>query len=191
MSGFIESTKGIFKMYKQLGEKAMAQIDDEQISWQANDDSNSVAVIVKHLWGNMLSRWTDFLTADGEKDWRQRDAEFENNIKDRAELMAKWEEGWQCLFAALSGLTDADLERIVYIRNEGHTVMEAITRQIGHYAYHVGQLVYISKLRSAADWQSLSIPRNQSAAFNAAKFANEKQVRHFTDGINDKPETEG
>ena len=177
---YIQNTKRLFMLYKQLGEKAMAQVDDEQLSWQANADSNSIATIVKHMWGNMLSRWTDFLTTDGEKPWRQRDAEFENDVLNRDVMMQQWEEGWQCLFNALDSMTDADLEKIVYIRNEGHTVVEAINRQIAHYSYHVGQIVYISKLRSKEDWNSLSIPRNKSADYNAGKFSQEKQVRNFT-----------
>ncbi len=177
---YIQNTKRLFMLYKQLGEKAMAQVDDEQLSWQANADSNSIATIVKHLWGNMLSRWTNFLTTDGEKPWRQRDAEFENDVLNRDVMMKQWEEGWQCLFNALDSMTDADLEKIVYIRNEGHTVVEAINRQIAHYSYHVGQIVYISKLRSKEDWNSLSIPRNKSAEYNAGKFSKEKEVRNFT-----------
>ncbi len=168
-------------MYKQLGEKALAQIDDKELTWQANEDSNSIVTIVKHMWGNMLSRWTDFLTTDGEKPWRQRDAEFEQEVLDREALMKKWSDGWQCVFNALDSITDADLERIIYIRNEGHTILEAINRQIAHYSYHVGQIVYISKLRSKEGWKSLSIPRNKSDEYNAQKFSQEKQKRNFTD----------
>jgi hypothetical protein len=175
MIQYLDSAKRQFLMYKALGEKAMAQIADDQLNWQANEDSNSATAIVKHLWGNMMSRWTDFLTTDGEKPWRQRDAEFDNEPIDRVAIMAKWEEGWQCLFGALNSITDDDLGRIIYIRNEGHTVLEAINRQISHYCYHVGQIVYISKLRSTDTWKSLSIPRNQSASYNADKFAQDKQ----------------
>lgn len=183
--GFIHSVKGIFGMYKMLGEKAIAQIDDTAFFWQQNEDSNSIALIIKHLWGNMLSRWTDFLTTDGEKPWRQRDAEFQNLGEDRAVIMQKWEEGWQRVFDTLNKLTDADLERIVYIRNEGHTVMEAINRQLAHYPYHVGQIVYIAKLHTGEAWKSLSIPRNKSAEYNDAKFAKEKERKFFTEGLND------
>ncbi len=175
-----------FMLYKQLGEKAIAQLDDTELNWQANEDSNSIANIVKHLWGNMLSRWTDFLTTDGEKPWRERDAEFEPKAMDRATVMKLWEDGWQCLFAALDSITDEDLGRIIYIRNEGDTVLSAINRQISHYAYHVGQIVYVSKLRVKEDWQSLSIPRNKSAEYNAGKFEQEKSERHFTDEWVDK-----
>ena len=173
-------------MYKQLGEKAIAQIGDQQLNWQANEESNSIVMIVKHLWGNMLSRWTDFLTTDGEKPWRLRDAEFENEGLSREAIMTKWEDGWQCLFNALNSITDNDLEKIIYIRNEGHSILEAINRQIAHYSYHVGQIVYISKLRSKEEWKSLSIPRNKSNEYNADKFAQDKQVRHFTDDWIDK-----
>jgi hypothetical protein len=181
MIQYLDSAKRQFMLYKQLGEKAIAQIDDKDLNWQANEDSNSIATIVKHLWGNMLSRWTDFLTTDGEKTWRQRDAEFEQEVLDRETLMKKWNDGWQCVFDALNSITDADLEKIVYIRNEGHTILEAINRQISHYSYHVGQIVYISKLRSKEEWKSLSIPRNKSNEYNAGKFSQEKQKRNFTD----------
>lgn len=178
---YLDSARRQFMMYKQLGEKALAQIDDKDLDWQANEDSNSIVAIMKHMWGNMLSRWTDFLTTDGEKPWRKRDAEFENEVMDRATLMKKWEEGWQCLFDALNSITDNDLEKIIYIRNEGHTILEAINRQIAHYSYHVGQIVYISKLRVKGEWNSLSIPRNKSDEYNAGKFSQEKEKRNFTD----------
>ena len=173
-------------MYKQLGEKALAQIDDNELTWHANEESNSIVTIVKHMWGNMLSRWTDFLTTDGEKPWRQRDAEFEQEVLSREALMKKWNDGWQCVFNALNSITDDDLERIIYIRNEGHTILEAINRQIAHYSYHVGQIVYISKLRSEDEWKSLSIPRNKSDEYNAGKFSQEKQKRNFTDDFIEK-----
>jgi hypothetical protein len=178
---YLDSARRQFRMYKQLGEKAIAQVEDKDLNWQPNDDSNSIAAIVKHLWGNMLSRWTDFLTTDGEKPWRQRDAEFENDIRSREELMKRWEEGWQCFFKALNSITDADLDRIIYIRNEGDTLLNAINRQMSHYSYHVGQIVYVSKMRSRGEWESLSIPKNQSKDYNAVKFAQEREVRRFTD----------
>jgi hypothetical protein len=129
----------------------------------------------------MLSRWTDFRTTDGEKPWRKRDAEFEPLTKDRQTMMQQWNEGWDCLMAALNSITDEDLQEIIYIRNEGHTILEAINRQIAHYSYHVGQIVFMAKMLRSTDWQSLSIPRNQSAQYNAGKFAQEKSQRHFTD----------
>ena len=186
MIQYLDSAKRLFMLYKQLGEKALAQIDDKELSWQANEDSNSIITIVKHMWGNMLSRWTDFLTTDGEKPWRQRDAEFEQEVLDREALMKKWNEGWQCLFDALNSIKDEDLEKIIYIRNEGQTVLDAINRQVAHYSYHVGQIVYISKLRSKEEWKSLSIPRNKSNEYNAGKFSLEKQKRNFTDDLIEK-----
>jgi hypothetical protein len=131
----------------------------------------------------MMSRWTDFLATDGEKEWRKRDAEFENDMGDREAIMQKWEEGWQCLFNALGSITDSDLARIVYIRNEGHTILEAINRQIAHYSYHVGQIVYVAKMVKNEGWISLSIPRNKSKDYNKDKFSKEKENRHFTDDL--------
>jgi hypothetical protein len=171
---FLKSAKRQFEYYKSLGEKAMEQMEDIQLFWQPNEESNSIATIVKHLEGNMLSRWTDFLTTDGEKPTRQRDAEFENNWTTRQQVIQAWNSGWQCLFDALNSITDEDLERIIYIRNEGHTVLEAINRQLAHYPYHVGQMVYIAKICTNEKWQSLSIPRNKSNDYNADKFAQEK-----------------
>lgn len=184
MVSYLESVRKQFLYYKMLGEKAMIQLPDEGLFFEFNEESNSIAVIVNHLAGNMLSRFTDFLASDGEKDWRNRDLEFVNPFQNRAELLVKWEEGWRCLLDALSVLGAADLERVVYIRNEGHTVMEAINRQLAHYPYHIGQIVFIARMIKNKEWQSLSIPRNQSAQYNAGKFAHEKARRHFTDTEN-------
>lgn len=165
----------------------MAQLEPGQLFVSANEDTNSIAVIVKHLSGNMLSRWTDFLTSDGEKAWRDRDGEFEENPElidanqAKAELLAAWEKGWACLFNALDGLTDAQLEDIVYIRNEGHTVMEAINRQLAHYPYHIGQIVFYAKMLKTGAWESLSIPKNKSTDYNADKFSKDKSIGQFTD----------
>lgn len=178
---YLSSAIRQFNFYKQLGEKAMEQVDPEQLFWHPDPESNSMAIIVNHLAGNMLSRWTDFLTSDGEKSWRQRDTEFDEMLVDKEGLMKRWNEGWECLFNALNGLTDADLGKIVYIRNEGHTVLEAINRQIAHYPYHIGQMVYIAKMTAGSDWQSLSIPKGQSESYNNQKFAAEKKRGHFTD----------
>jgi hypothetical protein len=167
---YLESVGQQFRQYKSLGEKAMAQVSDEQLFWQMNDESNSIAVIVKHLAGNMVSRWTDIFNTDGEKDWRNRDAEFVNNVESRADLMKLWEDGWACLFNCLADLRGQDLDRVIYIRNEAHTVIAAINRQLAHYPYHVGQIVYISKMMSKG-WASLSIPRNKSTDFNRDKFS--------------------
>lgn len=181
METYLTSLTRQFKYYQSLGEKTFAQLSDEQLFWQYNADSNSIGTIVKHLWGNMLSRFTDFLTADGEKSWRNRESEFDNDIGSREELITKWDEGWACLYAALSGILETDLERLVYIRNEGHTVVEALNRQLAHYAYHVGQIVYVGKMASGEQWKSLSIPRGKSGEFNSAKFSQPKERRHFTE----------
>ncbi len=180
---YLESTIKQFEYYKLLGEKAMEQLPEEKLLWQYNEESNSIATIVKHLSGNMLSRWTDLLTTDGEKEWRNRDAEFENDIQSKDELLAKWNEGWQCLLTTLKQLTADDLEKIVYIRNQGHTVMEAINRQLAHYPYHVGQIVYLAKMVSGNNWKSLSIPKGNSQSFNAEKFSAPKSRQHFTDSL--------
>jgi len=177
---YLDSVRKQFEYYKLLGEKTFAQLPDEKLFWQFNENSNSVATIVKHLWGNMLSRWTDFLTTDGEKDWRNRDAEFENDLSSRDELLAKWNEGWACLFNALNALTESDLGKMIYIRNMGHTVMEAINRQLPHYAYHVGQIVFIGKM-AADNWTSLTIPKGDSKKYNEQKFSKPKHKEHFTD----------
>jgi hypothetical protein len=216
---YLNSAKQQFQYYKQLGDKTMAQLNDEQLFWQYNDASNSIAVMAKHLWGNMMSRWTDFLTTDGEKDFRQRDEEFElrvgpslqgvdtdnaegvdndaegvnniaegvNNIAEgvdehsRAVITEKWEEGWVCLFTALDSINEDNFDTTIYIRNQGHSIPEAINRQMMHYAYHVGQMVYLGRMMKGEDWQSLSIPKGNSKAYNAEKFSQEKGKRHFTD----------
>lgn len=183
---YLESVKKQFEYYKLLGEKTFAQLEDENLFWQFNEDSNSIATIVKHLWGNMLSRWTDFLTTDGEKENRNREAEFDNDIKDRSELMQKWNEGWACLFNALNTITTEDLDKIIYIRNQGHTITEAINRQLAHYPYHIGQIVYIGKMVNGSKWTSLSIPRGNSASYNKEKFSGPKERGHFTDEFLDK-----
>jgi hypothetical protein len=183
---YIESIKKQFEYYKMLGEKTFAQIEDEKLFHKMNEESNSIAIIVQHLWGNMLSRWTDFMTTDGEKEWRKRDEEFEEIVSNKEELMKRWEEGWKCLFDALNSLKEGDLEKIIYIRNQGHSVMEAINRQLAHYSYHVGQIVFIGKMLAGSDWKSLSIPKNQSKNYNMQKFSEEKSRKHFTDEFLDK-----
>ena len=172
---YLSSVKKQFEYYKLLGEKTFDQLSDEQILWQYNAESNSIATIVKHLWGNMLSRWTDFLTTDGEKEWRRREEEFDNDIKDKKELLTKWNEGWACLFKALSSLKKEDLEKIVYIRNESHSVTDAINRQLAHYPHHIGQIVFIGKMLLNEKWKSLSIPRGASKKFNEEKFSQPKK----------------
>jgi hypothetical protein len=168
-NAYLSSVLGQFRHYKSLGEGAMNQAADADLCWKPDETSNSIAVIVKHVSGNMLSRWTDIFETDGEKEWRNRDAEFVGDIETRDDLMDVWERGWRCLFSTLESLTEKDLERIIYIRGEAHTVVSAINRQLAHYPYHVGQMVYIVKMR-AAGWSSLSIPLHQSEAFNREKF---------------------
>lgn len=178
-----------FQYYKHLGEKTFSQLTDEELFWQYNENSNSIAIIVNHLSGNMLSRWTDFLTTDGEKEWRNRDEEFEDRIKTKEQLLDKWEKGWKYLFDALAQIkTDEDLQQIIYIRNEGHTVIEAINRQLAHYPYDVGQIVFIGKLIKDNEWNSLSIPKNKSADYNQTKFSVDKKTQHFTDEFLDDKE---
>ena len=171
---YLESAKKEFGYYKLLGEKTFSQLTDEQLFIEANSESNSIATIVKHLRGNMLSRWTDFLTTDGEKEWRKRDEEFENDISTREELLQKWQEGWSCLFKALDSISDDDLSRVIYIRNQGHTILEAINRQLSHYPYHIGQIVFIGKMLSDKNWNSLSIPKGGSKDYNRDKFSKHK-----------------
>lgn len=178
---YLESARKQFLYYKTLGEKAMHQLDPEQLFCTPNEDTNSIAVIVRHLSGNMLSRWTDFLTADGEKEWRDRDAEFTSGFETAEDLWREWEKGWSCLFSAIGPLTDRDLDTIIYIRNEGHTVMEAINRQLAHYPYHIGQIVFFAKMIKRGEWDSQSIPKNKSNDYNAGKFSKEKTIRNFTD----------
>lgn len=179
--GYLQSVKKQFSYYKALAEKTFAQLTEEQLFWQYNEESNSTAVIIKHLAGNMLSRWTDIFTTDGEKDWRNRDAEFENDFQSKAELMAFWDKGWNVFQTTLESLKDEDLEKIIYIRNQGHTVLEAINRQLAHYPYHVGQIVFIGKMICNQNWESLSIPRNTSANYNQNMFNKPKHREHFTD----------
>lgn len=180
---YLVSVQKLFSYYKRLGEGAMKQLEKEKLFVRANEDSNSIAMIVQHLSGNMLSRWTDFLTSDGEKDWRNRDAEFEPVITTEEELYAAWEKGWECLFNALAPLNEQDLEKIVYIRNEGHTVLEAINRQLAHYSYHVGQIVFAAKMLATEEWKTLSIARNKSQHYNDQKFSQEKGNSFFTDKV--------
>ncbi|HEV7383034.1 MAG TPA: DUF1572 family protein [Dyadobacter sp.] len=181
MSSYLSSVIKQFEYYKMLGEKSFAQLSDDSLFLQFGQDNNSIAMIVKHLSANMLSRFTALMTTDGEKSWRNRDAEFEAWTPTRAEFLKVWNDGWQCLFDTLASLKQQDLETIIYIRNEGHTVTEAINRQLSHYPYHIGQIVYIAKLISQDKWESLSIPKNKSVSYNQQKFEADPTVRHFTD----------
>ncbi|MEH7122417.1 DUF1572 domain-containing protein [Bacillus sp. JJ1773] len=154
-----------FKSVKSLGDNTINQLSEEEIYWTLNNESNSVAIIIKHMSGNMVSRWTDFLTSDGEKEYRNRDEEFIDDISSKSELTMVWEKGWKTLIDALTGLSEQDLLKIIYIRGEGHLVLEAIERQMAHYAYHVGQIVYIAKQVKGEEWESLSIPKGKSEEY--------------------------
>ena len=158
-TSYIEDSLEVFRTYKKLGERAMEQVSDDQLFAVLDEENNSIAIIVKHIAGNMRSRWTDFLTTDGEKPDRNRDSEFEDPPATREALMQVWEQGWRHVFSALEPLSDADLGRTVSIRGEAHSVMQAITRQIGHYAQHIGQIVLLAKHFRAGAWNTLSIPR--------------------------------
>ena len=178
---YLESAKKQMLYYKTIAEKAMEQLEVEQLFISVNENTNSIATIVRHMSGNMLSRWTDFLTTDGEKEWRKRDEEFENTIQTREELLNIWNEGWNCFFSAINDLQPDDLSRIIYIRNEGQTALDAINRQLAHYPYHIGQIVFYAKMLKKEEWNSLSIPKNKSKDYNADKFSKDKSLKHFTD----------
>jgi uncharacterized damage-inducible protein DinB len=176
-TSYLEDSISLFRYYKQLAERAMEQLSDEQLFASLDEEMNSVAIIAKHMAGNMRSRWTDFLSSDGEKPNRNRDGEFVEPPRNRAELMKMWKQGWDWVFAALEPLSDADLERKVTIRGEPHSVMQAINRQIAHYAHHVGQIVFLAKHFKGRDWKSLSVPKNRSAEFNTKVLAGEASQR--------------
>lgn len=176
-SSYIQDSLSLFHYYKRLAERAMEQVTDEQLFVAIGKEANSIAVIVKHMTGNMLSRWADFLTTDGEKPDRDRDSEFVEPPATRKELTALWEDGWNRLFAAIEPLTEADLKRAVTIRGEAHSVMQAINRQLAHYPHHVGQIVLLAKHFACDHWQSLSVPRNKSADFNRKVAAGELSQR--------------
>ncbi len=169
-----------FSYYKKLGEDTFCQLTDSQLNWQYNETSNSITTIVKHLCGNMLSRWKDFLETDGEKETRNRDAEFENSNLSTEQVLIIWKDGWDCLFDTLQSLKEEDLQKVIYIRNQGHTVVEAINRQLAHYPYHIGQIVYIGKMVVGNNWKSLSIPKGKSETYNESKFSVSKHREHFT-----------
>lgn len=172
-----------FEYYEGLGRATLHRVDEDQLFWSPNEESNSLAIIVKHLSGNMKSRWTDFLTSDGEKGWRNRDGEFLLDMENRAEVMETWQQGWACLYQALTPLEDADLAKTIYIRNQAHSVREAIYRQLAHYPYHIGQMVYLSKMISRGKWASLSIAKGHSNTFNKVKAKSKDKGGHYTDGL--------
>ena len=163
---FLQSAIKRLSYYKELGDKTFAQLTDADFHYQPNEASNSIAIIIQHVAGNMLSRWTDFLTSDGEKDWRNRDSEFEEQQMTKQQLVEFWEKGWQCCLGALNALKEDDLLKTIYIRSEGLSVVDAINRQLAHYPYHAGQIIYIGKIIANNNWKNLSIPKSQSQIFN-------------------------
>jgi hypothetical protein len=165
-TSYTEDSLTLFRQYKKAAERAMEQVTDEQLFAALDPESNSIAIIVKHLSGNMRSRWTDFLTTDGEKPGRDRDTEFLDPPATRDALLAAWEDGWRRVFESMEPLVEADLTRTITIRGEAHSVMQAINRQVAHYGMHVGQIVMLAKHFAGERWQSLSVPRNRSAEFN-------------------------
>lgn len=183
---YLTSMRKQYAYYRMLGDKTITQVSDEELFWQYHENANSIGVLVQHISGNLLSRFTDFLTNDGEKDWRDRDSEFERNIDTRDDLIAAWDKGWKCLFAATDPLGDDDLEKIVYIRNQGHTVTEALNRSMAHYAYHVGQIVQIGVMLRGDTWETLSVARGESGTYNQSMFSEPKRKANFTDGLLNK-----
>lgn len=180
---YLNSVKKQFEYYKAIGEKTFNQLDEKDLFWQYNKESNSISIIVNHLWGNMKSRWTDFLISDGEKEWRNRDLEFESIIKTKNGLIKKWNIGWKCLFDALDTLIEDNFKTKVYIRNQEHSIIEAVNRQLTHYSYHIGQLVYVGKMIKGSEWENLTIPKGKSIKFNQEKFSKGKHIGHFTDDL--------
>lgn len=178
---YIESLKKQFTYYKTIADKAIAPLSVNEIYFEPNENANSIAVIMQHIIGNLFSRWTDFFTTDGEKYWRNRDAEFENQLLSKTEILDNWEKAWQCLFLVLNDLNFENLSQIIYIRNEGQTVIDAINRQLAHYPYHIGQMIYVAKLIQNENWISLSIPKNNSKDYNFEKFKLDKKIIHFTE----------
>lgn len=161
---FLQNAIKRFKNYKDLGDRTFAQLREEDFFYQPNEASNSIAIIIQHLYGNMMSRWTNFLTEDGEKHWRKRDAEFETMKCSKQDLISFWNEGWHCLLTTLESLTEEDLGKTIYIRTEPLIVVDAILRQLAHYPYHVGQIVYLGRLIKNENWNSLSIPKTKGAS---------------------------
>jgi hypothetical protein len=176
-TSYLEDSIALFRFYKKMAEGAIEQVTDDQLFTTLDEEMNSIAIIVKHMAGNMRSRWTNFLTSDGEKPDRNRDTEFVEPSSTRADLMQSWNSAWETLFEALTPLSDADLGRTITIRGEPHSVMQAINRQIAHYAYHCGQIVFLAKHFKASEWKSLSVPRNKSAEFNRRVLAGEASQR--------------
>lgn len=172
---YLKSVRHELAYYKNLGEQTMAQLSDAQLFWQFNEESNSIGVIVQHLSGNMISRWTDFFTSDGEKEDRDRDVEFNPQIATRTALLDCWNKGWDCFLSLINNLKEEDLSKEITIRQVKHSVIAAVNRQLAHYPYHIGQMVFIGKMLRDAEWQSLSIPKGKSAAHNAKMFKDQQQ----------------
>jgi hypothetical protein len=183
ITDYLTTAKRDFQYYKTLGEKTFSQLEEKDCFWQFDSESNSIAVIVNHLYGNMKSRWTDFLSSDGEKQWRKRDLEFKNQLKTKAEVLNRWEQGWDCVFKSLDSINEDNFNTKIYIRNQEHSVIQAINRQLTHYAYHVGQVVYIGRLIKGSKWKYLSIPKDKSDDFNQEKFSRGKHQGQFTDDL--------
>jgi len=176
-TSYIQESLTLFRQYKKMTENAMANLSDDQLLTALGEDENSIAILVKHMAGNMRSRWTDFLTSDGEKPDRDRDGEFILPPSTRADLMKMWNDGWDLVFRAIEPLTDADLARTIAIRGEPHSVMQAINRQIGHYTLHCGQIIFLAKHLAGANWKAVTVPRNKSAEFNRKVLAGEASQR--------------
>lgn len=178
-TSYLQDSVHLLQYYKRLAERSMEQCPDAGLFATLDAESNSIAIIVKHMAGNMRSRWTNFLTTDGEKPDRDRDSEFEEPVQTRNELSVMWEQGWHCVFDTLAGLTDSDMDRIVAIRGERHSVMQAVHRQVSHYSYHVGQIVFLAKhfAADAGAWKALTVPRNQSDQFTADVLTGRKSQR--------------
>lgn len=170
-SSFLQSAIKRLSYYKELGDKTFAQLNDADLHFQPNEESNSIAIIIQHTAGNMLSRWTDFLTTDGEKKWRNRDTEFEEQHLTKQQLLDLWQKGWDCCLGTLTSLTEEDLLKTIYIRNEGLLAIDAINRQLAHYPYHVGQIIFLAKIIKNNDWQNLSIAKGNSQQFNRQMHA--------------------
>lgn len=182
----LDTSVKLFKYYKQLVDKSLSQVDDEVLVHRFHDDDNSIAMIIQHLAGNMASRWSNIFEEDGEKPWRNRDKEFVPHLFTRTEIMEEWERGWRILFDTLITLSEEDLQRVIYIRKEGLTVEDAILRQLCHYSYHCGQIVYKCKQNSST-WSSLSIPKDKSDVYNTKKFEQIEEEKHFFDDLLDIP----
>ncbi len=190
LKAFLDSSIILFTYYKELGERAMDQLDEASIFYKANEESNSIAILVKHMWGNMMSRWTDIFESDGEKEWRNREMEF---IWDEPEEIQRvdqyWQKGWTCLLDALHGIQEADYGKLIYIRGKGHTIIEAVQRQLGHYGYHIGQIVLMGKSLKKEEWTSLSIPKGDSAKYNKESFSKGKRKEHFSEHFKNQDPT--